>query len=182
MSDSREGSRTKGRITLAVGAVLLVVLVAVLACGGGSATHPTATPSPTTTARPTPFPSGSPSTGTQAATTFDMSNTTALTTVYGRGSGDFLSDIPALAAGDFNADGFADFVVGARFADGPADDRKDAGEAYVIFGSANPPGSVDIAAAEQGLTIYGGTPGGDLGFSAAAGDVNGDGIDDILVG
>ncbi|MBP89895.1 MAG: hypothetical protein CMJ64_24845 [Planctomycetaceae bacterium] len=36
--------------------------------------------------------------------------------------------------GDVNGDGTDDLILGARFADGPDEDRNFAGEAYVIFG------------------------------------------------
>src|SRR3990170_3402067 len=165
---------------------LLAALSAAAACGDGGAAppaSPTSEPSPAATlaARPTPRVTPSLPPG-DAPPSIDLAATDALLTVYGAGRGDFLSDIPALTTGDFNEDGFADILVGARFGDGPADDREDAGQAYVIFGAAQPRTSVDIAGGEQDLTIYGETEGGDLGFSAAAGDVNDDGVDDILVG
>jgi hypothetical protein len=100
-------------------------------------------------------------------------------------TGDLRSDIPSMAVGDFNNDGIDDLLIGARFADGPNDSRPDAGEAYVIFGSSSLPGTIDLGKGEQGLTIYGATIGisaaDGLGFSVASGDVNGDGVDDIIV-
>jgi hypothetical protein len=100
-------------------------------------------------------------------------------------SGDLRNDIPSLAVGDFNNDGIDDLLIGARFADGPNDSRVDAGEAYVIFGSSELPGTIDLGNGEADLTIYGATVGisspDGLGFGVGAGDVNGDGIDDIIV-
>ena len=160
----------------------MAALLTLLACGDG---NPSATPTPTATASvdqspvapvtPSPPPADGPP-------SIDLADGAALLTIYGADSGDFRSDIPALATGDFNADGFDDVLVGARFGDGPDNGREDAGQAYVIFGGRALPGTVDIAAGEQDLTVYGEGEHGDFGFSVAAGDVNGDGTDDILVG
>src|SRR5437867_2137100 len=74
------------------------------------------------------------------------------------------------SAGDFNGDGFDDIVVGAPFVG-----ATDAGAAYVFFGGP----SMDAVA---DLTING-TGSDSLGWSVAgAGDINGDGFDDIIVG
>ena len=82
-------------------------------------------------------------------------------------------------AGDVNGDGFADIVIGAPNA-GP-----NAGRAYVIFGRATTPGEIDLTnlAAADGFRIDAEFSNDALGRSvASAGDVNGDGYDDILVG
>ncbi len=106
----------------------------------------------------------------------------AATTVWGTDAGDFRSDIPGLAAGDFNGDGVDDLLIGARFADGPGNSREDAGEAYVVFGSRRLPASVDLAQEEQDMTILGAAAGDNLGFSATAADVNDDGLEDLVLG
>lgn len=86
-------------------------------------------------------------------------------------------------AGDVNGDGIADFLVGARSADAGA---SDAGAAYVIFGKAGATrANIDVSnlAAADGFAILGATSISVLGSSvSAAGDINGDGIDDIIVG
>ncbi len=177
----RQSFTAPGRHAFLLLLALLATAAAVISCDGGGS--PAVTPTAPATPQPTPVLAVSPSpAGPQAATTIDLAAAPALMTVYGGGSGDFLSDIPALTTGDFNADGFDDILVGARFADGPDEARPDAGEAYVVFGAARLPAVVDIAGGEQNVTIYGSTLGGNLGFSAAAGDVNGDGTDDIVVG
>ena len=102
--------------------------------------------------------------------------------IFGVDAGDLRSDLPPLVSGDFNGDGIGDILLGTRFGDGPDNGREDAGEAYVILGSQGPLGDVDLAAGEQDMTVWGAHPGDNLGFSAAAGDVNADGIDDILLG
>ena len=85
-------------------------------------------------------------------------------------------------AGDLNGDGFADIVVGAKLGNNGG---FDAGEAYVIFGSAGGFGRIDLTNTTSwaGYIIQGDVEGDQAGFSvASAGDVNGDGFDDLIVG
>ncbi len=79
------------------------------------------------------------------------------------------------SAGDVNNDGFADLIVGADSDSNAAGDRS-VGQAYVYFGG-NPPNAV------ADLTLSGAAAGDFFGLSVApAGDVNGDGYDDVIVG
>ena len=93
-------------------------------------------------------------------------------------------------AGDVNGDGFADLIVGARFGN---DGGSNAGEAYVVFGKASGFGTsdntnrqvVDLAslAREDGFIIQGDAADDRAGYSvSSAGDVNGDGFADLIVG
>ncbi|MCI4645863.1 MAG: Ig-like domain-containing protein [Hyphomonadaceae bacterium] len=86
--------------------------------------------------------------------------------------------------GDINNDGIEDFAVGARFADPGG--RADAGAAYIIFGTdAGFPSALEVTDLDgtNGFVVEGVTAGDRTGRSlAAAGDVNGDGIDDFIVG
>jgi Ca2+-binding RTX toxin-like protein len=86
-------------------------------------------------------------------------------------------------AGDFNGDGFDDIVIGARDADTPS---INAGKAYVIFGHGGAFADIpDIGAlpAGAGMVLQAERVSDEAGYSvSSAGDVNGDGIDDLLVG
>ncbi|KPF75216.1 hypothetical protein IP88_07305 [alpha proteobacterium AAP81b] len=81
--------------------------------------------------------------------------------------------------GDVNGDGIDDLVISAPYADSGA------GRAYVIFGTAaGARGDIDLAslAATDGFQIDGRSA-SLAGFSiSGAGDINGDGLDDLIVG
>lgn len=122
----------------------------------------------------TPGPTRAPGQTTQV----DLARDEILLRMYGGGAGDLASDIPALAAGDFNGDGVEDLAAGARFADTSA--GPDSGEAYIIFGSSGIRGEGDLSDAD--VVIRGADDGDNLGFAAVAADLNGDGIDDLALG
>jgi hypothetical protein len=107
--------------------------------------------------------------------------TPADVTVFGARAGDYLADRFSLATGDFNDDGFDDVLVGAPLADGPDHTRENAGAAYIIFGAAKPPAQVDLAEGVA-VAIIGTAASDNLGFTVAAGDVDGDGRDDAIIG
>jgi hypothetical protein len=153
-----------------VSGALLALLVALAGCGGGDEASPPETAIP---AVETPW--AGPSTIDLAAVAADL-------TVFGGDADDYLADRFSLSQGDFNGDGIDDILVGAPKGDGPDDARNNAGEAYVILGSPDLSGTVDIAKEQHDLTVIGTEAGNNLGFVVASGDVNGDGIDDILVG
>src|SRR5919204_2232522 len=103
------------------------------------------------------------------------------TVADGAGSNDLTGTVVA-DAGDVNGDGLEDVLVTAPYAD--ANGRRDSGTAYVVFGRADGK-SLDLAAVGTGagFRIDGGASFDHLGWSAAAaGDVNGDGLDDVVVG
>ena len=84
------------------------------------------------------------------------------------------------SAGDVDGDGLDDILIGSLFAE-------PAGETYLVFGSALEAsgGTIDLATLtpDQGVLVKGADEDDQSGFSvAAAGDVDGDGLDDILIG
>jgi len=79
------------------------------------------------------------------------------------------------SAGDVNGDGFGDVVIGASLASPGS--RSNAGSASVFLGSRSGLGMI------PGRVLEGVTAGEQFGFSVArAGDVNGDGFADIVIG
>ena len=89
------------------------------------------------------------------------------------------------SAGDVNGDGFDDLIVGAPCGDAAGNAKSNAGESYVIFGQASGFADIDLATltAAQGFRIFGADAGDQSGWSvSSAGDVNGDGFDDLIVG
>ena len=163
------------------GAFLVAVSLLSAACGGGGAPA-TPTSEPTAAASPS-LTSTASATGTvEADKVIDLAEQEALLTVIGADIGDFESDLGAVATGDFNGDGLADVIAGARFGDGPDNAREDAGEAYIILGSSHAPAVLDLATDQADVTIWGEGPGDALGLFVAAADLDGDGFDDILLG
>lgn len=97
------------------------------------------------------------------------------------------SGVSVSSAGDLNGDGIDDIIIGALYADHLENpDPFNAGAAYVVFGVNGGFGvDPDFSALNgaNGFRITRGTTGDWLGFSVSnAGDVNGDGIDDIILG
>ena len=86
-----------------------------------------------------------------------------------------------VVTGDLNNDGLADIVITGEAADGPNNERSVAAEVYVVYGSRELGEVVDIGAEEQDVIVYGADNNDTTGFNIAAGDVTGDGIDDMLV-
>jgi hypothetical protein len=81
--------------------------------------------------------------------------------------------------GDVNADGYDDFLIGSA---GNSDFGFWSGQTYLIFGKANG-WSNDTNLSKADASFYGERAGSNLGFSLnGVGDVNGDGIDDMLIG
>ena len=96
--------------------------------------------------------------------------------------------VSVAAAGDVNGDGIDDILVGASYND---ENGANAGATYVIFGGQGLSGTISLGDIEdlggadsvEGFRLTGEASGDTAGQSvSAAGDVNGDGFDDLLIG
>lgn len=99
--------------------------------------------------------------------------------IDGVGTADFDS-VSLAGPGDVNGDGFADVLIGASEADS---NGFNSGSAYVVFGSASPANLKLAALGSRGFRMDGAATTDNAGDSVgSAGDVNGDGRADVLVG
>ena len=93
-------------------------------------------------------------------------------TFTGGVNNDYLG-VSVSSAGDVNGDGYDDAIIGATFASGGGTKR---GEAYIYYGGSSMDNIADV-------TFTGGADSDELGCSvSSAGDVNGDGYNDVIIG
>ncbi len=117
--------------------------------------------------------------------TFDLSDLDGTNGVAIKGAvADEHSGISVSSAGDIDGDGYDDLIIGAGYADPGG--AIDAGSAYIVFGHSGPWGqSLDLAdlSGSAGFKIDGRDAGDRFGLAVSpAGDINGDGFDDIIIG
>lgn len=89
----------------------------------------------------------------------------------------------SMTTGDFNGDGKADLLIGAPLASAEVsgETRKGAGAAYILYGRVQMPRDVELGR-DANVKFYGSEAKDGAGFSVAFGDINGDGIDDAIIG
>jgi len=96
-------------------------------------------------------------------------NTTADVTLNGAAANDYFG-ISVSSAGDVNGDGYYDVIVGAN------GHNSNTGAAYIYFGGAAMNNTADVTLTGEAANV-------DFGVSvSSAGDVNGDGYSDVIVG
>ena len=100
----------------------------------------------------------------------------------GANTGDY-SGRSVSSTGDVNGDGYDDIIIGARYAD---PNEVNSGSTYIVYGKVNGfNANIDLGNldASDGFRIDGESTHDYSGYSvSSAGDVNGDGYDDIIIG
>jgi hypothetical protein len=96
-------------------------------------------------------------------------NTTADITMSGQAAFDQFG-VSVSTAGDVNGDGYGDVIVGAF------GNSSNAGRAYIYYGGATMNNIADLTMSGEGANQYFGVS------TSTAGDVNGDGYDDVIIG
>ena len=92
------------------------------------------------------------------------------------------SGVSVAGVGDFNGDGFGDLLIGANRAD---PNGSNSGASYLVFGGTESADTVELSSLDgsNGLVYEGATEDDVSGQSVdTAGDFNGNGVDDIVIG
>ncbi|MEO8605664.1 MAG: hypothetical protein ABI629_24055 [bacterium] len=103
--------------------------------------------------------------------------------VYGADAYDYLGT--EVASADLDRDGYDDVILGAQHGDGPNNERAECGDVAIIWGGPALGGRVlDLNAPPEGAVtfVYGVDPGDRLGVWVSAGDFDGDGVQDAILG
>jgi hypothetical protein len=99
--------------------------------------------------------------------------------IFVRGFSETTSIGSQIAGGDFNGDGFGDFMYASR--DGERAGFNSEGRTFVSFGAATLPSEYLVENDEADAIINGGMDFLQLGDFIASGDVDGDGSDEVLI-
>ena len=150
--------RQPSRHVLAIGVVVLVATAGVLAAGAPAAPQSDAATNDSGAGIPT---------GEVNTTDADVEIVGVETDLLGKS---------VAYTGDVNGDGHDDVAIGAPFNDSTA---HRAGAVYLFFG---PLENASLNASDADVTLFGEASGDQAGKSIAAGDVDGDGYDDLVIG
>jgi len=125
-------------------------------------------------------------TGNTAVDLNAIKNNTGGFAIVGENGTDY-SGVSVSSAGDVNGDGLGDIVIGAIVASVSAPNRY-SGKTYVVFGRSTANAAIDLATIASGVStggfaIISNVAGEQSGHSvSSAGDINGDGLMDIILG
>ena len=123
-------------------------------------------------------------TSTSFGSAFDLATLDGSTgfRIDGAAAGDY-AGVSVDSAGDINGDGFDDLIIGADYSDY---DAAESGSSYVVFGQATGFAAVLDLTSLNGSTGFRLDGVATLDYSghsvSSAGDINGDGFDDVIVG
>lgn len=113
--------------------------------------------------------------------TIDLATQAATTRAYGVNAFDYAGHLDGLAIGDIDGSGIADLAIGLPGADGRANAQSFLGETRLIEPGVSWPATIDLAAGTRQI-VYGHRAEDTLGDDLYAGDVDGDGTADLLLG
>jgi predicted MPP superfamily phosphohydrolase len=113
----------------------------------------------------------------EATACIDLNSVFADITIFGDDADDTLGW--SVSSGDINGDSKDDVIIGAT---GAHHSGNRVGKTYVIYGSNSLPSTIDLNSVFADVTILGDDAHGRLGCSISSGDINGDGMDDVVIG
>lgn len=111
--------------------------------------------------------------------TLDYTNTLAETMIWGPDPSDQAGAVRGFCLGDANRDGVTDLIVGIGLSRSKQNLRNLAGEVRYVTNSSQLPPEIDLAASASTIT-WGATSNDQTGYNMLCGDVNGDGVADVI--